>query len=149
MLASEIYALVARYDSAFVLSDALRIAFARLGLLAPPVVVCTDSYSLYECLVKMGTTTEKRLMIDLAALRQSYERHEIEEVRPRGILSRRPKGRTRGRPQPCQANLPPRWARGVVGRPVRCAWAGWPGARQRPVRSRPLSAPGPASTAPA
>ncbi|KAF4591842.1 Aurora kinase 2 splicing [Ophiocordyceps camponoti-floridani] len=69
VLASEIYALVARYDSAFVLSDALRIVFARLGLLAPPVVVCTDSYSLYECLVKMGTTTEKRLMIDLAALR--------------------------------------------------------------------------------
>jgi hypothetical protein len=46
-----------------------------------PIVVCTDSYSLYECLVKLGTTKEKRLMIDIMALRQSYERREITEVR--------------------------------------------------------------------
>jgi len=43
--------------------------------------VCTDSYSLYECLVKLGTTKEKRLMIDIIALRQSYERRELTEVR--------------------------------------------------------------------
>ncbi|EDU51549.1 conserved hypothetical protein [Pyrenophora tritici-repentis Pt-1C-BFP] len=43
--------------------------------------VCTDSYSLYECLVKLGTTAEKRLMIDIMALRQSYERREITEIR--------------------------------------------------------------------
>ncbi|KAK6208665.1 hypothetical protein QIS74_12183 [Colletotrichum tabaci] len=39
------------------------------------------SYSLYECLVKLGTTQEKRLMIDIMALRQSYERRELYEVR--------------------------------------------------------------------
>ncbi|EED17240.1 hypothetical protein TSTA_022940 [Talaromyces stipitatus ATCC 10500] len=53
----------------------------RLGQPEMPVVVCTDSYSLYECLTKLGTTKEKRLMIDLMALRQSYERHEIDEIR--------------------------------------------------------------------
>jgi len=42
------------------------------------MIVCTDSYSLYECLVKLGTTKEKRLMIDIMALRQSYERREFE-----------------------------------------------------------------------
>jgi len=36
---------------------------------------------LYECLVKLGTTAEKRLMIDIMALRQSYERREIAEIR--------------------------------------------------------------------
>lgn len=35
----------------------------------------------HECLVKLGTTKEKRLMIDIMALRQSYERYELEEVR--------------------------------------------------------------------
>ena len=46
-----------------------------------PIIICTDSYSLYECLVKLGTTKEKRLMIDIMALRQSYERREITEIR--------------------------------------------------------------------
>jgi hypothetical protein len=31
--------------------------------------------------VKLGTTKEKRLMIDIMALRQSYERREITEIR--------------------------------------------------------------------
>jgi hypothetical protein len=46
-----------------------------------PLVVCTDSKSLYECLVKLGTTREKRLMIDVMCLRQAYERREIAEVK--------------------------------------------------------------------
>jgi hypothetical protein len=46
-----------------------------------PVVVCTNSFLLYECLVKLRTTKEKRLMIDIMALRQSYERRELAEIR--------------------------------------------------------------------
>ena len=46
-----------------------------------PLVMCTDSKSLYDCLVKLGTTKEKCLMIDLMCLRQSYERQLITEVR--------------------------------------------------------------------
>lgn len=53
----------------------------KLGLPYVPTVVYTDSYSLYECLVKLGTTKEKRLMIDIMALRQSYERRELFEIR--------------------------------------------------------------------
>ena len=30
-----------------------------------PLVICTDSRSLYNCLVKLGTTIEKRLMVDI------------------------------------------------------------------------------------
>ena len=69
------------FDIGYVLGHALRTIAARLGLPPVPLVICTDSYSLYDCLVKLGTTTEKRLMIDLMALRQSYERREISEVR--------------------------------------------------------------------
>jgi hypothetical protein len=46
-----------------------------------PLVLCIDSKSLYECLVKLGTTQEKRLIIDVMCLRQAYERREIAEVR--------------------------------------------------------------------
>ena len=42
--------------------------------------MATDSKSLYDCLTKLGTTKEKRLMIDLMCLRQAYERREITEV---------------------------------------------------------------------
>jgi hypothetical protein len=45
------------------------------------LTLCTDSKSLYECLVKLGTTREKRLMVDLMCLRQSYERREIAEIK--------------------------------------------------------------------
>jgi hypothetical protein len=46
-----------------------------------PLVVYTDSKSLYECLVKLGTTQEKRLIVDVICLRQAYERREIAEVK--------------------------------------------------------------------
>lgn len=46
-----------------------------------PLVICTDSRSLYDCIVKLGTTQEKRLMIDVMCLREAYERREIAEVR--------------------------------------------------------------------
>jgi hypothetical protein len=46
-----------------------------------PLVVYTDSKSLYEYLVKLGTIREKRLIIDVMCLRQAYERREITEVK--------------------------------------------------------------------
>jgi hypothetical protein len=47
---------------------------------AVPIVIYIDSFSLYECLIKLGTTNEKRLMIDLMAIQQAYERREIAEI---------------------------------------------------------------------
>jgi hypothetical protein len=81
VLASEIYGMVAGVDMAYALASTLQMITTRLSLPPIPTIVCTDSYSLYECLVKLGTTKEKRLMIDIMALRQSYERRELQEVR--------------------------------------------------------------------
>lgn len=81
VLASEIYGLVSGFDISFALAHTLQIIMKKLGKPPIPLIVCTDSYSLYECLVKLGSTNEKRLMIDLMGLRQSYERREISEIR--------------------------------------------------------------------
>ena len=81
VLASEILAMVAGVDIGIAIGSTLQMISNKRGTPEIPVVVCTDSYSLYECLVKLGTTREKRLMIDIMHLRQSYERREIFEIR--------------------------------------------------------------------
>src|ERR1700712_4902161 len=73
--------MVAGVDIAIAINSTIHMIAARLKVPLPQIVCCTDSFSLYECLVKLGTTKEKRLMIDIMALRQSYERREIAEVR--------------------------------------------------------------------
>lgn len=81
VLASEVYGMVSGYDLGYVIRDTIGTIMKRLGIAGPPLILCTDSYSLYQCLVQLGTTTEKRLMIDVMALRQSYEDREIQEIR--------------------------------------------------------------------
>ena len=58
----------------------LRIVIERLRLPTIPLVIYTDLYSLYECLVKLGITNKKRLIVDVLVLRQLYERREIAEI---------------------------------------------------------------------
>jgi hypothetical protein len=59
VLASEIYSMVNGFDISIAIATTLRMITERLGLPAISLVICTDSYSLYECLVKLGTTKEK------------------------------------------------------------------------------------------
>jgi len=77
VLASELYAMAHGFD----IGTAVKSTIERLLQIELPLVLCTDSRSLYDCLVKLGTTQEKRLMIDVMCLRQSYERREIAEVK--------------------------------------------------------------------
>lgn len=81
VLASELYAMVHGVDIAIALNTTLKLITTQLGTKDIPTIICTDSFSLYECMVKLGTTKEKRLMIDIMALRQSYERRELSEIR--------------------------------------------------------------------
>ncbi|KAI0993994.1 hypothetical protein K3495_g14189 [Podosphaera aphanis] len=81
ILASELYGMVSGIDMGISISTTLNMIIQQLKIDSIPVVVCTDSFSLYECMVKLGTTKKKRLMIDIMAIRQSYERRELSEIR--------------------------------------------------------------------
>jgi hypothetical protein len=79
VLAAELFAMVHGFDIGSVLRATL---IKMLGDKTPiPLILATDSKSLYDCLVRLGTTVEKRLMVNVMALRQSYERREITEVK--------------------------------------------------------------------
>ena len=77
VLASELYAMAHGFD----IATAIKSTIDRILGKPVPLILCTDSKSLYDCLVKLGTTAEKRLMIDIMCLRQAYERREIAEVK--------------------------------------------------------------------
>ena len=92
-LAAELYAMMNGFDA----SAVLKVSLDQIGLNKSatnthdnnllkagrgtvPMIIYTDSRSLYDGLVSLNTTTEKRLLIDLHLLRQEYERREIAEV---------------------------------------------------------------------
>jgi len=77
---SEIYGCINGFDLRYIIGYTFRKIVSRLGPDIPSIlfVICTNSYSLYECLVKFGTTTEKRFIIDIIEFKESYERREIE-----------------------------------------------------------------------
>ena len=78
VLASELYRLAHGFD----IGAAIKSTIQRiLQLEQLPLVLCTDSKSLYDCLVKLDTTQEKRLIVDLICLRQAYKRRKITEVK--------------------------------------------------------------------
>ncbi|KAF7122850.1 hypothetical protein CNMCM5793_000960 [Aspergillus hiratsukae] len=81
VLASEIYGMVGGVNMAITISTTIKMFTDQLGFEKIPMIMCTDSYSLYKCLIKLRTTKEKRLMIDIMALRQSYKQREIMKIR--------------------------------------------------------------------
>lgn len=80
VLASELYGMVGGIDVSIAIKTTLDKVWNQLKIPSLALVACIDSYSLYDCLVKLGTITEKRLMIDLISLRESYESCEIAEI---------------------------------------------------------------------
>jgi hypothetical protein len=77
VLAIELYALTHDFDLDVVLKTTL---FAILDRFVS-FVLCIDSKSLYDCLIKLDTTQEKRLMINVMSLRQLYERRKITKMK--------------------------------------------------------------------
>ena len=99
VLASELYALFLSFDNAATIRSTLNQIFtesrervkeeeeeveeqkeknqllAKISvtllarILQIPLTICVDSKSLYDCLIKLGTTQEKRLIIDILCLR--------------------------------------------------------------------------------
>jgi hypothetical protein len=52
----------------------------QLKFLYTLIIIYTDLYSLYKYLVKLSTTKEKRLIINIIALYQLYKRKEITKI---------------------------------------------------------------------
>jgi hypothetical protein len=64
----EIYGIVKGVDMAIAIGTTLKMIIDQLELPIIPIIMCTDLYSLYKCLVKLSTTKEKRLIINIIAL---------------------------------------------------------------------------------
>ena len=77
VLASELYSTAHGFD----IGVTIKSTVDKILQINLPLVLCTDSKSLYDCLVRLGTTQEKRLMIDVMSLRQAYERRQITEIK--------------------------------------------------------------------
>jgi hypothetical protein len=81
VLASEVYAMVEGVNIAIAIGTTIDRIITKLGALSVFIVVCTNSLFFYECLVKLGTTKEKKLIINIIAIRQAYERQEMRNIR--------------------------------------------------------------------
>ena len=46
-----------------------------------PLIFYTDFKLIYKCLIKLETTQEKKLIINIICLRQLYKKHKIAEVK--------------------------------------------------------------------
>jgi hypothetical protein len=68
-------------DIIYTIGSILKLIITQLEFPDIVIIIYTDSYSFYECLVKLGTTKEKHLIIDIITLRQSYEHKELFEIR--------------------------------------------------------------------
>jgi hypothetical protein len=77
VLTAELYEITHEFDIEIVIKTTLkRILQSEISL-----ILCIDLKSLYDYLIKLETTQEKILMIDVMSLRQFYERREIIEVK--------------------------------------------------------------------
>jgi hypothetical protein len=77
VLAAKLYALAHDFD----LEAALKATLFNILDHLVSFVLCTDSKSLYDCLIKLDTTQKKRLMINVMNLRQLYERRKITKMK--------------------------------------------------------------------
>jgi len=80
ILALEIYRMVSGVNIAITIRTTLKIIIDWLELPIIPTIIYTDLYSLYKYLVKLSTTKEKRLIINIIALRQFYKRRELFKI---------------------------------------------------------------------
>lgn len=75
-MAGEMYAFVLGFDRAFIIKNDLEDMLKS----TVPIRIYTDSKQVFDSMTKSKPTTERRLMIDLHATKDSYDRFEIESV---------------------------------------------------------------------
>ena len=72
--------MVKSINIAIAINTTIKIITRQLGFLYTLIIVYTNLYLLYKCLVKLSTTKEKYLIINIIALHQLYERREITKI---------------------------------------------------------------------
>jgi hypothetical protein len=80
MLASEIYSIIKGINITITINTIIKMITKQLGFLQTLIIVYTNLYSLYKCLVKLSTTQKKRLIIDIITLRQLYKQRKITKI---------------------------------------------------------------------
>ena len=68
VLALELYIIVVSINILISLSITINIVTNKLGISRLSTIIYTDSLSLYKCIIKLNTTKEKRLIIDIIAI---------------------------------------------------------------------------------
>jgi hypothetical protein len=66
---------------AIAIGSIFNIITKRLEFSSVPIVIYTNSFSLYEYLVKLGTIKKKRLIINIIALKQAYKQKNVFKIR--------------------------------------------------------------------
>ncbi len=79
ILVVELYAMIYDFDVDSVLKAILTKMLELDAFIS--LILVIDSKSLYDCLIRLEIIVEKRLMMNVMILRQSYEWREITEVR--------------------------------------------------------------------
>ena len=75
-MAAETFAFADAFDAAY----AIKFDLEKLLNKSIPLLMLTDSKALFDVITRSKYTTEKRLMIDIAAVRQAYNEKEINNI---------------------------------------------------------------------
>lgn len=75
-MAGEVYAFSEAFDEAFI----IRFDLERLYGKRIPLTHLTDSKQLFDVVTKASYPSEKRLMVDVAAAREAYNRQDLSNV---------------------------------------------------------------------
>ena len=65
----------------FDIAAAIKLTIDKMLFITTLLILCTDLKLLFNCLVRLGTTQEKCLMIDIMYLYQAYKRREIVKIK--------------------------------------------------------------------
>jgi len=76
IMVGEVYAFADTFDAAYILKHNLERVYDQ----PLPLVMLTDSKQIFDVITRASHTTETRLMIDVAAARDAYNKHEISNV---------------------------------------------------------------------
>ena len=77
VLAAELFSMIEGYDLGYSIKDSLQ---RILSIVNIPLKLATDSHSLFSLAINLSQTTERRLLIDLASIREGYEKRWISDI---------------------------------------------------------------------